>query len=239
MEFKKLWACLIVLLLVGCADYQPLEPGVFYKRDMRFNVEGLGEFQGVSVLPKRDSYKFTIEPKEDSPDLLIVRSCHREDSFEKNQKSFLFIPIGKNKYEYTYVPVPGVENGRVCPLRGDAYHEGKNNSQHSWFFIDFLAPDDGYKIMGELTCNGAKEVNQGVAVCQVRKGLVETLQFYEEIRWASPKPSTCNKWVDKGNFRWELTVSSGECIYHAYNQQKDLFRITTIGFAGINLRRGI
>ena len=251
MQFEKIFTYIIGLfflslviitgaLLFGCAEYKPLTPGVYYKRDMAFSVTGIpgGEFQGVTVLPQRSEYEFTIEPKSDSPDLLIMRSCHREDSFEKSQKSFLFIPIGDNKYKYTYKPVIGVETGRVCPLRGDAYHEEKNNSQHSWLFCDFEAPQDGYTILAELTCNSVRDMTYGVAACQARVGLVQTIQFSEEIRWAKPQPPACSPWIDKGGNRWELSVNSGECLYHAYNKNKDLFRITTIGFHGIHLRRG-
>ena len=224
--------------MIGCATYQPMEPGVFYKRDMKFAVDGIGEFEGVQVLPKRMSYKFEIEPKNDSPDLLIVRSCHREDSFEKNQSGFSFFKKKDKKYLYEYEPVPDVEVGRVCPLRGDSLHMVDNNSVHSWFFVDFESQDDGYTIIGELVCNAERETIQGVAVCQARTGLVQTIQFREKIRWATPKPDGCNEWVHKGYNRYEVVMNKGECLYHAYNINKELFRITTIGFEGINLRQG-
>ena len=243
MEFKKVWyylICTFCTLCISCAtSYKPLDPGTFYKRDMRYEVKGLGEFEGVAVLPEQKSYTFLIEPKDDDPDMLIVRSCHRDHDYEAEKKSFFFIPLPGNKFQYNYTPIPGLETNRVCPLRGDAYHEDKNNSQHSWFFVDFENPSMGYDIQARLICNSDYHNINGVAVCQVRSGLMQALEFNEEIRWAPVKPDHCNQWVNKGNYRWELEVSMGECLYHGQNRKGKLFRITTIGFEGIHLRRGV
>ena len=236
MGIKTLWLGLIVLFTASCSEYMPMTPGTYYKRDMQIEIQGQGVYEGVSVVKKQQSYDIIIEPKDDDPDLIIIRSCHREDSFEKGQKNFLFIPIGSKKFQYKYTPIPDLETDRVCPLRGDAYHSDKNNSQHSWFFLDF-ENNDLYKLKAYVTCSGTKRLYDGVSVCQAKKNLVQVMEFGESIIWADPKPSTCEMPIWKYGHRWELKLSLGECLYHARNKAGDLFRITTIGYEGIQLRR--
>jgi hypothetical protein len=214
-----------------------MEPGTYYKRDMQIEIKGQGTYEGVSVAQRQPSYEIIIEPKDDDPDLIIIRSCHREDAYEKGETSFFFFRLGSKKFKYVYTPIPKLETDRVCPLRGDAYHSDKDNSQHSWFFLDFENTEIGYKINAILTCNGTQKAINGVASCQAKIGLIQVVQFPERVMWATALPEGCNEPVHKGENRYEIKLSLGECLYQAKNKEGSLFRLTTIGYEGIQLRR--
>jgi len=239
MQFKKTWAYLIGLLLLGCSSsHMPMDVGTFYKRDMNFKIGNVGSFNGVSVAPQLQSYAIQIEPEGDLPDLLVLRTCHREESFEKGDSNWLSQAFGKKKkLTYMYLPEADIEDNRVCPLRGDAFYTDDDNSQHSWFFLDF-ENRKLFALQSNITCNGKSVTVNGVGACQARKGLVQVIKFPEDVRWAPTKPSYCNDPVFKYGNRWEIELTLGECLYMAQSKSGALARFTMIGYEGILLREG-
>jgi len=235
MGIKKAWFG-IALFLFGCSEYQPLEKDLFYPRDLQFEANGT-VYTGAATLPEAKEYKLIIEPKDEVPELFIMRTCHRELTFEKDEKKLGFIPLGSNKYEYTYIPVPNSETNRVCPLRMSAFDSDHN--QHRWAHVDFDNPYM-YKLTDwDLICGGEfnKTKHGGVGVCQQRVGTLQVVEFKEEVRWASPKPDYCNDPVLKYGHRWEIKLIEKECLYHGYNKKRELMRLTTIGFSGVRVNR--
>lgn len=220
---------LLILLIAGCAEYQVLEVDKYYKRDIGLEVNGK-RYEGVTVIPRANKYEIIVKPK-GNMDLILIRSCHREHSFEKKSKKFLWIKLGENKFKYTYNPTPK-EREKACPLRVEVY-EAKNG-RHSWALIDFEHPD--YQLPSRLTCNGEIRTPNGVAVCQAKAGLIQTIEFPEIVQFATPDEGCVRpKFVD-GAFDWQ--ISKGECLYITTARDGRKHRMTAIGYEGVLVREG-
>ena len=236
MKFENIvtrTVALLSFLAVGCATvYQQLETGKLYKRDATVTINGRN-YLGVVTVPKAPFYDFIVAPP-GAIDLLILRTCHREYVAEKVDPGFL--GIGGGKFRYHFVPVPGIEDVRVCPLRID-FFESAGEGRHSWAFIDFEQPDLGYTINAKLTCNGEVNIIRGVATCQNKVGLVQRLEVSEPIQFAPPMPESCAM-PKRNGAAYEFTLSAGECLYHFRTQDNRLGRITFIGYTGVLIREG-
>lgn len=227
---RKKSATIAVLLLstvlVACSSVQQqLDPKVFYKRDIQIDING-STFEGVTVVPYASKYDLVLTAKGDL-DLILLRSCHREFTGEKLSSGW----FSKNKFKYTYVPVLGLEDDRVCPLRIDAYESAKG--RHSWAFIDFTNPK--YQLRYELSCNGSVGLAIGVGVCQAKKGTAQRVRFWEPVRFAAPKPDGCAVPVKNGDW-YEIDASLGECLYHFDSKDGKIGRLTQVGYEGVLVR---
>lgn len=220
-------ALALMLLVSGCASVsQQLDPGLFYKRDVTVGING-DEYEGVVTVPYAKSYQFTLQPRGEI-DLMLIRTCHRTYSVEKVSSGW----FGKNKFAYSYTPIPGIEDTRTCPIRLDAYESSKEG-RHSWALVDFENPM--YKVQSTLTCDGAVRRVNGVGTCQAKKETVQRLAFTEPVRFAPPKPDSCNKPIQRGS-DYEFLVSLGECLYHYDTQDGRLGRLTIVGYDGVLVR---
>ena len=228
IRFKNLNPIFIILLLASCSSVQQqLETDMFYKRDVGIEVNGK-LYEGVTTVPHATSYKITLVPKGE-PDLMLIRSCHREYSVEKSSSGW-FIFGKKNKFQYEYTPVPGIEDSRVCPLRVDVYESGKG--RHSWALVDMESPD--YEIRYQLTCNGEIISVNGVGVCQAKEQTIQAVKFSMPVRFAPP-PSGCAT-PKKVGPSYEIQSSVGECLYHFDTEDGRLGRLTVVGFQGVLVR---
>lgn len=218
------------MALAGCSTvHQPLEPGVFYKRDIGIEVNGRA-YEGVVVVPYASKYDLILEPKGDL-DMVLLRTCHREETVEKMQAKKFWRSSSTGKYLYNFEPIKGLETGRVCPLRIDVYEAAKE--RHSWAHVEFESPD--YTIEYELACNGETKLVRGVGVCQAKKETVQRVKFLEPVQFAPVEPSGCSVpvWVDNA---YEIEVYGGECLYQVRNRAGDMARLTTIGYGGVLIR---
>lgn len=217
------------LLLATCSSTpQILDPEIFYKRDIRIEVNEK-EYEGVTTVPNAPDYKLKLKPRGDM-DLIIIRTCAREDSAEEQSSGF-FIFKG-DEFEYHYIPNPGLEDVGVCPLRVDVYDSGEG--KHSWALLDFEHPD--YEVPFEVDCNGRRRLFSGVGVCQARNGLIQRFHFKEPIRFATPLPSGCPMPEKKSNYVYDFKIALEECLYHFDTKGGRLGRLTTIGYEGILVR---
>ena len=220
---------LFIFLLIGCAEYQVLEVDKYYKRDIGLEVNGK-QYEGVTVIPRANKYEIIVEPKGDM-DLILIRSCHREHSYEKQSKKFLWIQIGKNSFQYLYEPSPK-ESEKTCPLRVEVYEAEKG--RHSWALLDFEHPD--YTLPARLLCNGEIKTPNGVSVCQAKAGLIQTIEFPEIIEFATPDEGCVRPEYKDGAFDWEM--SKGECLYEIRTADGKRHRLTAIGYEGVLVREG-
>ena len=226
MRFHRIHLALGVALLAGCAGVQQkLDPELFHKRDVGIEVNGQ-QYEGVVVVPNAPSYRFVLSPKGEI-DLMLIRTCHRTYSVEKQSSGW----FSKNKYQYDFTPIPGLETGRVCPTRVDVYESVKG--RHSWAFLDRESPD--YQAQATLACDGNIRRINGVGVCQAKVDTVQRLSFSEPVRFAPPDPAHCARPVQKGN-EYEFKVSRGECLYHFDHQDGRMGRLTLLGFEGVLVR---
>lgn len=235
LPILRIFTATLLLVLCSCSTtYQKMELDLFYKRDIPLRVNGEYHY-GVTVVPRAEEYDIMVEPQGEM-DLVLIRSCHREATWEKQgQKKFLgIIPIGKNQFKYTYVPTQVEKDEFICPLRVETY--SSSSGRHSWAMID-IQDTDRYKLSGKITCMGKKEAFVGVGVCQAKAGLIQRIEFNDVIEFATPKPSQCAR-PEYHNDAFELEVSAGECIYHARTSDNRLARITIVGFEGLLIREG-
>lgn len=222
----------VAVTLAACSSvHQKLDPKLFYKRDIKIEVNGRG-YEGVVTIPKSREYRIKMSPKGEM-DLVLIRSCAREDSAEKQGgESGFFIWSSRKTFEYLYRPNRGLEDEGVCPLRVDVYESEKG--RHSWALLDFEHPD--YKLEFQTDCNGRREHHNGVAVCQARKGLIQRLHFPEPVRFSAPLPENCPKPKRKGIYFYEFPLELGECLYHFDTKSGKMGRLTTVGYEGILIR---
>lgn len=239
MRFKTNSACvvknptaLILLLSVlsGCATVNDkLDKNVFYKRDAGAEINGK-MYEGIVTVPYAKSYDFVFYPKGEI-DVLLIRTCHREYAAEKLSSGW----FGKNKFKYTYTPIPGIEDIRTCPLRLDTY-EASKEGRHSWLLADFETPINKLQYM--LACNGSVSMVNGVGVCQAKEHTVQRVQFLEPVRFAPVLPDTCSKPVQKdSDYKvYEIKASLGECLFTFDTQDGKIGRLTTVAYDGIAIR---
>lgn len=179
------------------------------------------DYEGVTVLPRRGVYELVIKPV-GKMDLLLVTTCHREESFNPKSKGFF---KQDNSFKYRYTPQKGIEDIGSCTLRMDAFD--KERGQHSWFMADFEGPKEQLK--AQVTCNGEKKLYTGVSVCQSKAGLIQRIEFDEEVKY--PPDPKCP--ID-GSF---YKIPLGECVYVFRGMKSGkIHRHTTIGYQGILVR---
>lgn len=207
----------------------PAEPGVFYRRDIGIEVNGQA-YEGVVVVPFASKYDLILQPKGDL-DMVLLRTCHREETVEKMQAKKFWRPSSSGKYLYSYTPIPDLETDRVCPLRIDVYEAAAE--RHSWAHIDF--EDPAYRLNAELACNGVTSLVRGVGACQAKEKTVQRLRFTEAVQFAPQEPSGCPAPVFKDG-AYEIPAYVGECLYHVRNRTGERLRLTTIGYQGVLVR---
>jgi hypothetical protein len=150
----------------GCSTVSAgLEDTTFYRRDIAFKVNGQ-KAVGAIVVPRASSYKIEGEV-EGSFDFLIVRSCHREYTAEREGGHF----------SYLFEPREGIESNRACPLEIRGAEKGKG--RHSFGFIDF--ENDRDLLPAKLECNGEVRDAGGVSVCQAPHGLIQRITFPVDV----------------------------------------------------------
>lgn len=220
------------LFLAGCGGMpnQKLNPELFYKRDINLEINGR-TYEGVSVVPYASSYQIDIEPRGADIDMLLITSCHREYSAEKTASGW-FIFRKRNRFRYTYNPVPEIENDGDCTLRINTFE--KDEGRHAWALIAFEHPK--YRLRGSLYCNGVREDASGVSVCQSKKGLTQRVDFGESVEFAKVSAGCAvPRRTSIGNY--EFDIASGECIYTVRNVRDERHRLIMIGYEGILIRK--
>lgn len=239
----KLSIVVVGVLLIGCTSTpQRLDPNYFYKRDLPFCVikntaltaAAKPEqtcYEGVSVIPRQSYYDFELEPKGEAViDLMLVTTCHREDSFEKSSTNWIKkITGGGEKFAYHFAPVTGVEDDGDCDLRFNTYE--KEKGRHSWSLVRFEHPK--YDLEATLYCNGKVITYRGVSICQSKAGLVERVKFTEpvmvEVR------SGCNKFKKVGDL-YEYEMSLNECLYTVITEGGRKHSMITVGYENVLVR---
>ncbi|TXH08654.1 MAG: hypothetical protein E6R04_10230 [Spirochaetes bacterium] len=219
------------LLISACAGVpQRLDPNLFYKRDLPLCVTGVGCYEGTTVLPAQTTYEIEIAPKGDANiDLLLVTSCHREESFEKTASGW-FIFQKKTKFKYFYTPAVGIEDDGDCSLMVNTYE--KLLGRHSWARLRFEHPK--YQLDARLSCNGEFKQAHGVSVCQSKAGLAQRIRFDEPVMFEWDEKCAIPKKAQDGSY--EIPVSVGECGYTVRSQSGKLHDLLTIGYEGVLVR---
>ena len=154
------------ILFLSCSSvvqHQTAKPEIFYKRTMRFTIDGI-KAKGVIVLPQKSEYEIHAKTS-DSTELLKIFTCHREYHEEK---------VGK-RFEYFY-QVTKLENETACPMEIGAFDV---KGVHSWGYIEFKR---GETLKAITTCNGKVKTEIGTSVCQAKAGLIQEIRFKEKVK---------------------------------------------------------
>lgn len=230
---------LICLTLVGCSSVpQKLDPDKFYRRDLAFCEKSIGCFEGTAVLPFQKLYAFEIAPKGDAViDLLVLNTCHREESIERPQKSSLdsfkgFLGLKKEGFRVEYVPTLGVEDDGDCTVRISTFE--KEKGRHAWSVVRLK--HEKYALPATLYCNGQVKEEQGVSICQSKAGLSQRIQFQEPVMIEADKNCAVPKRV--GEYLYEWPISLGECGYTIRGRSGMAHDLLAIGFEGLLVRHG-
>lgn len=217
----------LMLFLAGCSSLpQKLETDIYYRRDLPFCVEGYACYEGLTTLPKQDSYTFDIAPKGDADiDLLVVTTCHRNTSFEKTSSGW-FVFQKKNRFRYVYTPNPLIEGDGDCPLVFQTFE--KERGRHAWAVI--LFQHSKYTLPATLYCDGETIRGVGVLGCQSKEGLKQGIRFDEKVMLEAnpgcPVPTKGN------NSFYEWPVGYKQCGYTFRGESGRFATLFTSGYRG-------
>lgn len=227
-----------MVLLTGClatAPVQKLNPAIYYKNDICFSYEKPNSekkgfirtffrngrdrsarvetenriiFCGVGVLPYEETYKIKIDSFAEI-NLFAMTTCHREVTTE-NPDDGIFKKNGVVNIEYT----PTVEKGKACPLYIAAYNK---EGRHAWGIVALENPK--FNLSAEVSCNGEKYTANGVSICQSREGLLQEINFPEEVKPVKPvngsadRTENCPELPTTDNKNFKFAMPTRECIY--------------------------
>ena len=212
---------------------QKLDPDMIYKKDMVVTVDGVTS-EGILVVPQKDIHNIHIKAQGDL-DLFTFTTCHREEIAEDvsnvtETRGFFRRKIEKKReVKLDYRPAK-IEKMGACPVQLGGYEEGKG--RHSWGFIDFESPSTTLK--GKLYCNGSESLGATVTACQSRAGLIQAIEFEEEV-FVAPTEG-CEIGYTKGTF-FKFQIKKGQCVYAFMNKKLEVHRLTTLGYEIVPIRK--
>lgn len=227
---KYILTCL--LFLAGCTSVsQKLDPRLFYKRDMKIEVNGF-KGEGVLVVRSANNYDFAVDAR-GRLDLFTFTTCHREETKEKAGEGGLF--GNKHKRTWNFVPVNGMEAGGIsCPVQLGGYEKVKG--RHSWALVDFEHPD--LTLPAKIKCNGSVYNSKGVSICQSKTGLIQEISFTTDVLTTKQKHENCPPLESKDMKVFRYEIPKGQCVYRFLTKGGDAawHRHTTIGYEKILIR---
>lgn len=199
------------LFLVACqaATLTDMNPDILYKKTLRFEVDGyLGI--GMAVIPIRDRYSIKLQTPQ-QPDYLLLETCHRE---------WMLKSPGKTP-TIDYKPVPHLEDHPSCDVSLGVFDiEGKNQ----WGLIVRRGSENLY---ASMSCDGEFRLNEGISICQARRGLTQKIAFSEPVTgyWVE----RCGPLSDKSGKEFTFAITRGACLY-LFSDGKEEHRLVTFGY---------
>lgn len=225
----------MIITLTSCSQpvIQKLNPDVVYKKDMSITIDNITA-EGVIVVPAKDVHSLHITAQGDL-DMFTFTTCHREEVAEDASNVTETTGIFRRKIEkkreikLDYKPTL-IEKIGACPIQLGGYEQEKG--RHSWGFIDFETPDAVLK--ATVFCNGNEVKANGVSACQSRAGLIQAIQFPEEV-YIAPTEG-CDIGYNKGTF-FKFPIKKGQCVYAFMNKKLEIHRLTTLGYEIVPIRK--
>ena len=218
-----LWLIVLVLILLemtSCASL-PVEGSrdaeQFYRRDMELKINGQ-KFNGVAVLPAAGRYRIEGWLHADAR-LVKFTTCHREEVLDD---------FDDDDFEYSFTPVPGIEDQGFCPLEIGAFDD---YGQHDWAFIDFRRDQ---KLSAQIGCNGQMYRASGVSICQSKSGLIQTVEFPVEVE--ASYPDWCPEVESEDRKNWSYIIAPEKCVYVFRSNEGQIHRLLSLGYHEILMR---
>lgn len=202
-----------------------------------FIVEGV-MYDGFATVPAQPRYIMHFKVPENTI-YIVVHSCNREKP--------LPVTLKTTAVSYLYVPLASMEDEGACPLIVTAITA---TGQKIWGFIDFVYVNKGEpKEILEATvfCNGMAYRAKGAFVCQARgatetsNGDIQKIGLAAEGVFATVgknkalKGTPCNEPIKTGLTYYKMEVSAGICVYVFGTKDNKVFRLTMLGYKGVNL----
>lgn len=218
MEAKKV-ILLAILCLQSCVTtQQKLDPLVYYKRDMKIEVNGRKGY-GTLVVPKSGKY----EIKAWFPgkgDLLTIKTCHREHEWEKTGR----------REKFNFRPTEGLEDSGLCYLEVAAFEHKKG--RHAWAMVDFET--ERFTLPATIKCNGATYASNGVTICQAKEGSIQYVEFSERVTPA--RQGKCGALNSNDDQIFQFKMPNRECTFLFKGRSGKLHKLTTIGYEQLLIR---
>lgn len=215
---RFIFAMLLALATSACSTVATeLSDDTFYKLDLSLWANGYyTEKRGAMVVPKAESYTIKASGKTKF-DFLIVKTCHRKDSFENLGESFT----------YDYKPVVGVEDNRACPV--EIMGAEKLRGRHVGAFIDFEDERNTLPAVGDCDRNHLSW--NGVGVCQGPAGLFQRIVFETEVV-AESGTSGCKTPESEDSKTFVFKQGRGRCLIKFMEKASPhrAFRLNTLGY---------
>ena len=185
-------------IIGGCSNPPAQsQSGKYYARQLKFEVNKQ-KGQGALVVPLAPKYEIRVESEADM-DFLLIRSCGRERAFEKEGGTF----------KYLFLPTPGVEDNRPCPLSFESIEKGENRRPAGVVGFE----DPSRTLPAVLACNGEVLKTTGVAVCQNGAGLITRITFSTPVDVATGRD-------EKGVPKCPLPKSADGKVYEWANHPR-------------------
>lgn len=150
-------------------------------------------------------------------ELVTLTTCHREQTFTKQDREFSIRFTPSNFEDRVY-----------CPARISAFSP---SFVYAGGFLDF--EDNRTRLPAEISCNGLSYGSGGVSVCQSRAELAQQIRFDLDVDAGTPGDAKCPpvKVLDPMR-RFEIRLGEGLCVYafRERNEPRRTHRLTTYGY---------
>ena len=235
---KKILIVLSILIIgfqIGCSIIPVKDPEelakYYFRKSLKFEIDGKS-YEGVAVLPRKETYNITIIPDEKMT-FYIFQTPHRDIPIDKPETGWF-----NKKFVYLYTPQPGLEDQGYTPLEITALN--KDQVSDAFAFIEFKDARPEISLEATLKCNGERQENIGVSICQTAKGLIEDIIFKEKVLIESVDTGCASPSTTDG-LSWRLKASEGECPYYFTartrheNGHRLSHRLTMIGYTKVGV----
>jgi hypothetical protein len=226
----------LLAFCASCSTYTVKDPQKLaeetYRKDLKLEIDGK-TYEGTAVLTRKTSYELTIFP-EGKMDRLIIQNCHRDMTTDKPKTGWF-----SNKHTFRFMPIPGMEDNRSCPLEIASLEEKK--TRNGFAYIDFQDSREEISLRAYMKCNGEYSTPQGVGICQAASGLRQSV-FFQSQTLLEGVEGECDVMESKDGFFWEWNATPGKCIYYFVAREKHkngkrlAFRLNALGYTSIPVR---
>jgi len=230
---------------VGLPSASSIEPPAaelaIEKLDLPVTINGQ-EFPGWGVAAAAESYEVTIRPSE-RVGWIQWRTCDRSDEINRGSRGFFGDLFGSRdtSFTFSYTPDPNLDRRHHCPLEIDVLTSKK---EHDGFaVIEFEDARPEYVVTAELVCNGKTKTVRGVAMCQSRESLMQSITFDRPVVAMGISPE-CDVMKDLSGDRrhFRFAIARGKCLYtfvaqeRAENGERKALRFFTHGYNDVPTR---
>jgi len=196
---------------------QKLNPAVYYKKDMRIEIDGHKGYGTLVVQPlpeHRIKVKFGGKG-----DMVTLKTCHREEEM---------LDLGRRE-SFNFIPDEIMEQSGYCYLEIEAFDK---EGRHSWGLVDFN--NEKFQLPAHIRCNGSSYNSRGVTVCQSKEGLLQRIEFTEEVVMSSL--AKCGTLPTEDGKVFVFNMPNRECTFIFKGTSGKMHKLLTIGYEEIIIR---